>query len=93
MTQCRRVYPSARPELRTMIRHCLLGHVLVVSRMGTDLDELRPTLLSTPLTISPNLLSDDASTAEITQRQMIRSSDHKRWTGQYWESNSQLWPV
>jgi hypothetical protein len=45
--------------------------------MGTDLDELRPTLLSTPLTISPNLLSDDASTVEITERQMIRSSNHK----------------
>jgi hypothetical protein len=50
--------------------------------MGTDLDELRPKLLCTPLTIAPSLLSDDASTAEITQRQMIRSSNHEWWTVQ-----------
>jgi len=58
--------------------------------MGTDLDELRPTLLSTPLTIAPSLLTDDELTAEITQRQTIRSSNNKRWTVQHWDSNSQL---
>ena len=89
-TQCGIVYPSARSELQTTIRHCILGHLLVISRMGTELDELRPTLLSMPLTIAPSLLSDDASTAEITQRQTIRSSNNKRWTVLYWESNSQL---
>jgi hypothetical protein len=38
--------------------------------MGSDFAELRPTL-STPLTIAPSLLNDDASTTEITQRKMI----------------------
>jgi hypothetical protein len=63
--------------------------------MGSDMAELRPTLLSTPLTFAPSLLNDDASTEEITQRQMIlvRSKINKWWTVQYWENSSQLRPV